>query len=102
MTADKLLPCPFCPDGGNPIREEGQVRCDRCGVMMRDWDNGETAIERWNTRAGPGTAVDVSQLHRDLMELLYDDLSFTNKLIVVTKILQFLIERNLLRTESKT
>lgn len=60
---EKLLPCPFCGDSGNPAFHPTKgVKCHKCGAWGPDVDNsGPTA---WNTRA-PDLAAEVVRLRAE-------------------------------------
>ena len=54
-----LLPCPFCPDGGNPIKTcSGKepytlwysCRCSQCDASIGLYDTSEEADRAWNSR----------------------------------------------------
>ena len=73
MPTPKLLPCPFCPDGGKPYTDAyvhgweivARVGCNKCGIgfddygltgMGRDAQADADAllpplVEKWNRRA---------------------------------------------------
>jgi Lar family restriction alleviation protein len=58
---EKLKPCPFCPDGGEPKHITGSsyeygsrahaVECCKCGVVGPVRGTEAEAIEAWNRRA---------------------------------------------------
>lgn len=55
MNDEGLLDCPFCC--GKPYWEkansnEFMVACEQCGCSTDHWLKLESAINKWNTRAG--------------------------------------------------
>lgn len=52
----ELKPCPFCPDGGKPVKHVGPIAttvwCDECGASIV-YSYPEKAVEAWNSRYEP-------------------------------------------------
>jgi Lar family restriction alleviation protein len=50
----KLLPCPFCVDGGQPAvvgpRGNTYVECYQCGATSAIYDTKAEAVAAWNRR----------------------------------------------------
>ncbi len=66
MSADELLPCPFCGSKAH-IEQPGTrrqsciVECDSCGLRHESGDEGNRCGTSWNRRAAPAAPSDGAQ-----------------------------------------
>ena len=78
MSAEKLLPCPFC--GGTNTDPEGWmgehwVSCGTCDASARMTGTLKTACEAWNRRTHPAPIkpfADTGELREKVAAVIYD------------------------------